>query len=130
MRDVGFKLTNGAAATPVPLTETKRGEPAALSVTPKVALLAPPAVGVKVILNVQEAPGAFVAGSAPQLLVWLKSLVLAPVKPTALIVTLPPAPEVFVQVNACDGDDVPTVNEPKVRLAGRSVAVSPAGTVA
>jgi len=47
-----------------------------------------------------------------------------------LMVTVPPAPLVFVKVKVCVGLFAPTVVDAKVRLAGASVAVSAAGVVA
>jgi hypothetical protein len=54
-----------AGATPVPVSDTCCGLPAALSVIVRVPLADPVAVGVKVTLTVQLAPAASVA---PQLL--------------------------------------------------------------
>jgi len=55
-RLVGFKLTPGACATPVPVMATDCGDPVALSVNASVAFLVPAAVGVNVTLAVQFNP--------------------------------------------------------------------------
>jgi hypothetical protein len=91
-----------------------------------IAVRAPPAVGENVALNVHPVPDSTSDG---QLLVWLKSPALTPPIVLRVIVTVPPAPEVFVYVNGCEADDVPTVWLAKVRDAGRKVIVSAAGTV-
>jgi hypothetical protein len=90
--------------TPVPLRPTDCGLPLALSVTATAAVLVPEAVGLKVTLIVQL-PGA--ATLEPQLLVWAKSPLLAPVRamPAMVSVALP----VFESVTVCAGLIVPTV---------------------
>ena len=75
---------------PVPDTPAVWGLLLALSVTVKVALRAPVAVGVKVTLRVQVAPVAKVEGLRGQLLVCPKSPELAPVKPTLVMVKAVP----------------------------------------
>jgi hypothetical protein len=55
------------------------GEPAAASLTAKVADSAASRLGVKVTLMVHDFPAAKVVGRAPQLFVWEKSPALAPV---------------------------------------------------
>ena len=62
MMALGVSETAGAAATPVPLSDTVCGEPTALSTIVKVAEREPAAVGVKVTLMVQEVPEFKVAG--------------------------------------------------------------------
>jgi hypothetical protein len=106
LSDVGLKLTIGVAATPVPFTVTVYGEAFALLNTSSMAVRAPPAVGVNVTLNVQLVPDNISDG---QLSVKLKSPAFAPLSILLLLVTVPPAPEVFVKVNDCEADDVPTV---------------------
>ena len=69
--------------TPVPERLTDWGLPAALSVMARAAARLPAAEGVKVTLIVQLA---LAATEMPQLLVWAKSLALAP--KTAMLVTL------------------------------------------
>ena len=89
-----MRLTPGVCATPVPDSVTICGEPEALSVTVRFALLVPPAVGVKVMLNVQFSPD---NRSEGQLSVKLKSPGFAPVEmDLPLIVTVPPGPLVLV----------------------------------
>ena len=122
-----MRLTPGVCATPVPFRVTVCGEPVALSTTAKVAVRAPPAVGVKVVLNVQLKPE---SNSEGQLSLKLKSPALAPVRDLLLIVIVPPGPDVLVKVNDWLGDEVPTVCDAKVLDAGRNVAVNAAGTVA
>jgi len=107
-KDVGFKLTPGVAATPVPFKVTECGEPVALSTKVSNAVLAPAAVGVNVGKAPQVEPEASDAG---QLLVCPKSPALVPVMEMLVIATLMPAPEVFVNVAVCDGLVVPTVRE-------------------
>ena len=71
--DEGVRLT--ADAVPVPERLAVCGLPLALSVTASVAVRVPLAVGVKVTLMVQLE---LAASEVPQLLVWAKSLLLAP----------------------------------------------------
>ena len=75
------KVTIGAA--PVPVSPAVCGLFVALSVTASDAVRLPVAVGVKVTLMVQLAPAARLV---PQLFVWPKSPLLAPV--TAILVIL------------------------------------------
>ena len=70
----GDRLATGAV--PVPERLTLWGLPVALSVRVTAAPRVPLAAGVKVTLIVQLAPA---ATELPQLLVWAKSLALAPV---------------------------------------------------
>jgi hypothetical protein len=75
-------------------------------------------VGVNVTSIVQLAPIAKLAGSVPQLLVWLNWPGLAP--PSAILLMISGAVPVFVTVTGCDG--VATCNvELKVRLSGNTV---------
>lgn len=74
MRLVGASVTAGA--TPVPVREMLCGLPSALSVIDSEAFLAPVAVGLNVMLNVQLAPATRLA---PHVLVSEKSPLLAPV---------------------------------------------------
>ena len=67
---------------PVPERLTDWGLPAALSVMARAAARLPAADGVKVTLIVQEAPAETLD---PQLLVWEKSLALAPKTATLVI---------------------------------------------
>ena len=79
VRDVGESVTD---ATPVPVRLAVCGLPLALSVTVSVAVLVPPAEGVNVTLMVHRAPA---ASELPQLLVWAKSPLSAPVMAMLLI---------------------------------------------
>ena len=91
--EVGVKLA--AAAVPAPVRLIVWGLPVALSLKVSVAARAPLAVGVNVTLMVQLAAG---ATRAPQLLVWAKSPLFAPV--TAMPVRLSGALPVSVRVTA------------------------------
>ena len=82
---VGFGLTAGAAAAPVPVSATDCGLPAALSVKVRLALRAPFAPGVKVTLIVQELPAASVLLPLGQVLVCAKSEAFVPVRAMLLI---------------------------------------------
>src|SRR5207244_10676027 len=70
---VEFRLTDGAASTPVPLRATTWGLPAALSVKVRLALRAPVAPGVKVRLIVHELPAANVLLPRGQVLLCAQS---------------------------------------------------------
>ena len=80
---------------PVPERLTDWGLPAALSVMARAAARLPTAEGVKVMLMVQLAPA---ATEMPQLLVWAKSLALAP--KTAMLVTVSAELPELVRVTA------------------------------
>ncbi len=99
---VGDRETAGAI--PVPERETVCGEEAALSLTLRVAVLVPLAVGLKVIAIEQFAPAARLE---PHALFVLKSEGELPAKVTLLIVSVPVP--VFVNVTLCDALVVPTV---------------------
>jgi hypothetical protein len=107
-------------AVPVPLRETVCGLPGALSVTERVPLRLPVALGVKVTLTVQLAPA---ANELPQVLVSAKSPALVPViaMPVMLKVVVP----TLVRVTVFAGLVVPTATEPKSKLVGESFAVVP-----
>src|SRR5262245_21022195 len=113
---VGASVTAGAGATPVPLSPTVCGLPAALDEMLTVAVRAPAAVGVNVTEIVQLAPAASVAGLSGQLLSWAKSPALAPASPM-LEITSGARPE-FVNVTLCAALVVPTSWLPKPRLVG------------
>src|SRR2546423_756648 len=81
----------GAGVVPVPLTAMLCVAAAVLSAKVSDALRAPAAPGVNVTPTLQVAPEAMVA-PAHVLLVIAKSLALAPVTVTPLIVRLDPAP--------------------------------------
>ena len=68
-----LRLTNGPS--PVPSKETIWGLPGAVSLTARLAIREPPAVGAKLTLTVQFPEG---AKAVPQLLVWLKSEAFMP----------------------------------------------------
>ena len=116
--DVGFNETFGdAAATAVPVTGTVWGDPAALSVMVNDEERVPAAVGLNVTEIVQDAP---TAKLEPQLLDWLKSKGLPPVKATEEndAGAVPP----FFTVTDCVADATPTVVDAKVREMGLSVS--------
>ena len=69
-------LTTKVPADPRPVMTADCGDPAALSETEIAAVRVAAVVGVKVTVMVQVAPA---ASDAPQVLVWLKLLALAPV---------------------------------------------------
>src|SRR5262245_40520180 len=113
---VGASVTAGAGATPVPLSPTVCGLPAALDEMLTLAVRAPAAVGVNVTEIVQLAPAASVLGPSGQLLSWAKSPALAPASPM-LEITSGASPE-FVNVTLCAALVVPTSWLPKPRLVG------------
>ena len=80
LRLEGESVTCGA--TPVPVTVTLCGEPAALSAMATEADRLPAAEGLKVTETVQLAA---TASEVPQVLVWLKSAALVPVIVTLVI---------------------------------------------
>src|SRR5215472_1805864 len=96
---VGEKVTMGPPL--VPETGTLCGFPGALSAIDKAAVRVPDPVGVKVTLMVHVPCGVTVV----QLFVWLKSLLLLPVKLT--LVTSNVVVPVFVKVTVCGGLVVP-----------------------
>jgi hypothetical protein len=116
---VGERLTAGAVPVPVRLTVWVAG--LALSVTVKVALCEPLAVGVKVTLKVQLPPAATVA---PQLLVCAKSLLFVPVMVT--LVTLSLALPVLHSIMVSAALVVPFAWLPNQRLVGDRLAPGPA----
>ena len=88
---------------PVPERPTDWGLPVALSVIARAAARVPLAAGVKVALMVQLAPAATLD---PQLLVWAKSLALAP--ESAMLVMLKATLPELVKVTALVVLVVPT----------------------
>ena len=94
-----------AAIAPVPVPEkaTVCGLPPALSVIARLADLAPIALGLKTILMLQLLPR---ATDVPQLLVWLKSLLVAPVMEIPKIVRA--AFPLLVSVTLCAVLELPT----------------------
>ena len=76
VRLAGDKLAAGALAVAVPEKVTDCGLPVALSAMLRVVVLAPAAEGLNMTWTKQLAPA---ASAPPQLLVWVKSLALAPV---------------------------------------------------
>jgi hypothetical protein len=122
VRLVAESVTAGAVTpevVPVPLKAAVWGEPLALSVTVRVPVRAPAAVGVKVTEIVQLAPAATLV---PQLLVSAKS------PDAAIELSVRAAWLELVSFTACAVLDVPVVCEAKVRLVGDSVAVGVAAT--
>ena len=104
------------AATAVPVTGIVWGEPVALSVMVSDEERAPEADGLNITEIVQDAP---TAKLEPQLLDWLKSAGLPPVKATEENVAgaVPP----FFTATVCAADATPTVVDAKVREMGLSV---------
>jgi hypothetical protein len=86
-------------------------DPPALSLMLIADLRGPEAVGKKVALTWQLAPAARVLGEIGQLLFWLKSLLLAPAIPMAVIVK--PWPALFVSVTGWPALAVPRSCVPK-----------------
>jgi hypothetical protein len=111
VRLVAERVTAGAI--PVPVNPTCCGLPGALSVTLTEADRAPDAVGVKVTVTAQAAPGVSIDG---QLFVWPKSPGSAPV--TEMLETVNARLPVFVSMIACDGLVVPTFWMLKDKLGG------------
>ena len=89
LSEVGERLTEGAAATPVPLSEIDRGLPLPLSVTVTVAVRDPDAGGVNVTLIVQLDDPASVDGLSGQFVVCAKSEAFVPVTAMLPIVNAP-----------------------------------------
>ena len=89
-------VTFGPDVTPVPLKATDCGLPTALSVILIAAARGPIAVGLKIMLIVHFAPAAM---PVLQVLVWLKSVALAPVT-TMLLIIKGKTPAVSVRVCA------------------------------
>jgi len=113
---VGERVAMGAGAVePVPVRDADCGEPAALSVTLRVAVkvVADAGLNVTEMLQVEEA-----ASDVPQMLVWVKSAGLVPVirMPVILSVALP----AFERVMFCEEAVVPTLVVGKVRVDGES----------
>ena len=101
----------------VPLRLTLCGLPAALSVTAKLAVLVPPAVGLKLTLTAQLAPAARLG---PHVVASVKSLLFIPVMAILLMVSvLVPA---FRRLNVFAALVVPTVCRLKDREEGDSDA--------
>ena len=96
----------GAGTTPVPLSATLCGLPAALSLMLTAPLRAPEADGAKVTLMVQLAPAANVLGLMGQVLVCAKSPALVPV--TEMLVIVRAAVPLLVSVTVLAALVVPT----------------------
>lgn len=103
---VGFRVTAGAWTTPVPLSATLCGLPAALSLTEMLALRDPVAEGVKVTLIVQFAPAVSVLGLMGQVFDWAKSSAFVPV--TVMLVMINAAVPLLVSVTDLAALVVPT----------------------
>jgi hypothetical protein len=101
-----LSVTAGAGTTPVPLSATLCGLPAALSLMLMALLRLPLADGVKVTLIVQLAPAANVLGLMGQVLVCAKSPVLVPV--SVILVIVRAAVPLFVSVTDLAALVVPT----------------------
>jgi hypothetical protein len=106
-----------AVETPVPVSDEVCGEPDALSATLSVAVAVPADVGAKTMEMVHFAPA---ASELPQVVVSLKTPASAPdrVMPVIAKAALP----VFMRVAVCAALLLPVATEPKVSVAGVSVA--------
>ena len=101
---------------PVPVRVTVCGLPGASSAILIVPFLAPPTVGVKVTLMVQEPPA---ARGLTQLLVWAKS-------PLGVMPRMVSAPApLLVSVTVCGELGTPTPRLPKVKLVDDKVTAPP-----
>jgi hypothetical protein len=96
---------------------TECGDPAALSVIVTAAVRPPAAVGVKVAEMLQLPPAATLD---PQVFVWPKSPLLAPV--TAMLMMLSAAVPGLLKVTLCAVLDVPTFREANISAVGLSDA--------
>ncbi len=112
-----------AGAVPVPDKALVCGEPAALSATESVAVKLAAEAGVKTTEMVQVAPA---ASEEPQVLVWLKSAGLVPVRVMPEMVSAPLP--VLLSVAFCAALAVPAVDV-KVSVAGVSEAAGAAAVV-
>lgn len=123
IRLAGERATAGpVAAAPVPVSGRFWGLPLALSSMETEAILVPETVGVNVTLIAQLSPESILA---PQVLIWLKSLGLAPVMliPVMWSVAFP----VLVRTTPCALLVEPTICEAKVRPDdGARVTTAPA----
>ena len=111
--EVGLKFTVGVPV-PVPVMSTVWGELGAVSVKISVAEVPPVTTGEKVTLITQEAEG---ASDAPQVFpVMVYRVGLLP--PLVMLVMLKEAVPVFVTVNVCTLEVVPTIWFPNTTLVG------------
>jgi len=116
--------TEASGATPLPERATLRtGLATSLVAMARVPAAAPIAVGAKVTVTVQVAPGATVA----QLFTWLKLAALPAARETLLTTRLPMPPLATVTVREAV---VPTRRSPKARAAGVTDAAGGAYRVA
>src|SRR2546427_8218873 len=108
---------------PIPASDTDCGLPGASSVMVTVAVRAPVAAGVKLMLIVQLAPGATEPAQVGQVLsaAKAKSAACAPVM--VMLVRFSGAPPLLVSVTFCAGLVVPTRCSPNALLVAESVAV-------
>ena len=113
--DVADSFTAGAAATPVPESETVCGDPLALSAILNDAVRAPAATGLKVTEMEQFAPA---ASDVPQVVVLLKSAASVPAIEMERDVS-DPVP-LFVTETDWEALATPTVVEAKVSEVQRS----------
>jgi len=120
----GALTVNPGDVTPVPLRVEVWGEPLALSATETLAVNAPPASGVNVTEMTQDPAAASVV---PQLLVWAKSVGLAPVSvmPEIVSAALPG----FESVTVARAEVDPTLVLAKMTEVGESTACGAAATV-
>jgi hypothetical protein len=108
-------LGDNPTAVPTPVKRIT-SDPPELSLILIADLRGPEAVGEKVALTWQLAPAARVLGEIGQLLFWLKSLLLAPAIPMAVIVRAWPA--LFVSVTGWPALAVPRSSVPKYNDGG------------
>src|SRR3989449_5575324 len=108
---------------PIPASDTDCGLPGASSAMVTVAVLAPVAAGVNLMLIVQLAPGATEPAPVGQVLpaAKAKSAACAPVM--VMLVRFSGAPPLLVSVTFCAALVVPTRCLPKALLVAESVAV-------
>src|SRR5947209_3062997 len=108
---------------PVPASDTDCGLPGASSVMVTVAVRAPVAAGVKLMLIVQLAPGATEPAPVGQVLPAAKAKSAACAPMMVMLVRFSGAPPLLVRVTVCAGLVVPTRWLPKGLLVAESVAV-------
>jgi len=112
-----------SGGTKFPNKDTVRGLPAALSLIATIPLRVPVAVGVKVTLKAQLAPGANFAGGVPQVFVWVKSPLFVPASAIPVMAKVPSP--LFVSITVCGGLLVLMGCIVKDRLAGDIATAGP-----
>ena len=122
LSEAGVRVTCGAAAAvPVQVKAIESWGSGDGKFAPRFAERDPAAAGVQVIAMEQLAPAARLG---PQLLLWVKELVLLPKNPKLLIDC--GTPPVLLRVAVCAALVVPTVRLPKFIVAGVSTGCGPA----